>query len=995
MFNFHNGKNLGARAYLSCLASFVMVLVLTVTISAANAQTQLPEWYRLRTNSVPYQPQNLALDSSGGLWVSAQDGSEYDPGVWYRPAGSSAAPSFQHISNNQRNNLVGAGYNPPIVKPQLTTTVLFSVNDKGGNTWYALKNRTVLCEKRDGTWLTFSMPDSSSLQPGTDTTNVDSAFRIRLIDKPGGTQEVLLIANRGVVRVDAALAVVETRPVSQPYNNYFIRDALIDSQGRFWLTSEMGVEKGTSLFSTTYIKTLFPADPNAASGTMITRIVEDTSGNIWFGSNSYSADGIYSYTIGGLWNKYTGIPVSTVGLKVNDIAAGSDGSVWFGAVHYSSTDLATGGILRYLPTTSGGQWKQFTQADLGLESGNVHSLASDGTALWFATAYNPAISGNGTGVHYLTLNTQGTPNVTHYSYRSSSTTLSNLRYNAIAADKSGGVWFPSYDDPSIARLKADGSWQQFRQVGTGSLGSFGIAGVAADSANKVYFAPLRSAPLGYDVTTEQWLTLPAAPFSDFYYYGVYADAQDGKWFYGPYGVYYLNPANTAWTSFSPAELPGFPATYFINSVLVDDAGNAWFMCRSEVVLMKKAPAGGDPTWFRFTGGSLGYTGGYLVYQDDTGQVWNAAKQKFDSVNNVWTSVTDTSAFDNRKLRFLNGTVPATMSLTGSLAPISTLDENTMTLDSRGAIYFSGGMIGLSSVNVGIVAFGPLVKENVTVTVNAGGTGAGSVSSSPAGISYRYSTANSGTAPFAYGAHVVLTATADTGSSASWNDCTANGGIAGGTTLSATCTFNTLLASKTITATFALRERYNIYVTITGNGAGTVTSSAATTGVPNDINCSSLTCSAGYPIGSAVSLSAVPGSISTFDGWSALCSANPCSLTLDTDKSVTATFSRAPLAKNMTTNTPYSSLTDALLYAQPSEVIGMLDTQLDGHVSVSRAIALQGGWSATYQSKSGVPTTLNGNVTFLAGDSTGGTLVVKGLLAVKGGSLRVDGVRVKN
>ena len=152
----------------------------------------------------------------------------------------------------------------------------------------------------------------------------------------------------------------------------------------------------------------------------------------------------------------------------------------------------------------------------------------------------------------------------------------------------------------------------------------------------------------------------------------------------------------------------FPANYNYNvdGVLVDDAGNVWFMTWQGIVLMKKDPAGGTSVWFKFTSGSSGYTGGYRVYQDDNGQVWNAAKQKFDPQNNVWLPVAaDTSAFDHRHLRFPNGRIPADIDLTGALLPISALsvlEERNMTVDSLGTIYFTGS---LASVEAGIVAFG--------------------------------------------------------------------------------------------------------------------------------------------------------------------------------------------------------------------------------------------------------------------------------------------------
>ena len=947
----------------------VILLILSVVRPDADA-AQTPEWYRLRTNSVPYQPDKVAVDNSGGVWVSAMDGTEYAPGVWYRPPGASAAPAFQYITNDRRNNLLEAAYNAPIEKPQLSAPVLYAVKDKGGNTWYALNNRTVLCQKADNSWLTFNMPDSSGIQPGVDTTNVDSAFRIRVIDKPDGSQEKLLIAARGVVRVNAAFSVVETRAVYSEYNNDFIKDALVDRQNRYWITSERGVEMGISLVNTTYVATLFPSDPYAAAGTMITRIVEDSLGNIWFGSDSYSGDGIYSYTAGGQWNKYTTGAVSDFGLKVHDIAAGSDGSVWFGGVYSAS------GILRYVPT-DGGQWTRFSQADLGLESGMIPSLAFDGSGgIWFSTAYNPAIPGNGTGVHYLTFTAQGQPSVLHYTYRGASTSLTNLRFNQIAADKSGGVWFPAYDDTSIARLKADGSWQQFSQTGTGNLGSFGIAGVAADSQNIVYFAPTNSPPVAYDVTAEQWLTLPAAPFTDFYYYGVYVDPLDGKWFYGAYFVYYLNPANSAWTSFSPAEVPGFPASYYVYDVMVDDAVNTWFMCRNEVVLMKKNPAGGDPSWFRFTSGNDGYIGGYYVTQDDSGQVWNASKQKFDSVNNVWLPVpADTSAFDHRHLRFLNGTVPVDMDVTVGLAPISTMpvDENNMTVDSRGTILFSGG---LGSVNAGIVAYGPLLRELQVVTANAGGSGVGSVSSTPAGISYSYNTAGSGTSSFAYGSTVVLTATAASGSTASWTDCTANGGVVGGTSSAATCTFNPLITGKTVTASF-IKSHFAIDVTV--SGTGTVTSSSATVGVPADIVCTTGVCSAEYPNGSTVTLIATPSIYTVFSGWSGACTntSGSCIVTMNSDKTLGATFTPAPKVK--VGSKPFSTVQTAYNDAETlnNAIIKMLEGTLTGSFTSDRSImvTLEGGYNAVYGAISG-QTAIQGTITLGAGTVRMNGVVVK-------------------
>ncbi|MGI8683457.1 MAG: fibronectin type III domain-containing protein, partial [Mycobacteriales bacterium] len=80
--------------------------------------------------------------------------------------------------------------------------------------------------------------------------------------------------------------------------------------------------------------------------------------------------------------------------------------------------------------------------------------------------------------------------------------------------------------------------------------------------------------------------------------------------------------------------------------------------------------------------------------------------------------------------------------------------------------------------------------------------------------------------------------------------------------------------------------YTLSVTKAGTGTGDITSS------PTGINCGS-TCSASYPSGTSVGLSATPATGSTFAGWSGACTdTGPCAVTMDAAKSVTATFTGA-------------------------------------------------------------------------------------------------------
>jgi hypothetical protein len=81
-------------------------------------------------------------------------------------------------------------------------------------------------------------------------------------------------------------------------------------------------------------------------------------------------------------------------------------------------------------------------------------------------------------------------------------------------------------------------------------------------------------------------------------------------------------------------------------------------------------------------------------------------------------------------------------------------------------------------------------------------------------------------------------------------------------------------------------------------------------------------------------------------------------------------------------------------AVTSNEIDLLDTQLTGPFTVNAGILLSGGWNAPYQGKSGLPTTLNGILTIQSGDSTAETIVVRGKLAIQGGALRVNDVKVQ-
>jgi len=175
-------------------------------------------------------------------------------------------------------------------------------------------------------------------------------------------------------------------------------------------------------------------------------------------------------------------------------------------------------------------------------------------------------------------------------------------------------------------------------------------------------------------------------------------------------------------------------------------------------------------------------------------------------------------------------------------------------------------------------------QQFTLTVSKSGTGAGSVTSSPAGINCGATCST----PYDFGTSVTLTATPTTGSTfAGWS------GVCSGT---GSCVV-TMDAAKSVTATFTLQQ-FTLTVSKSGTGSGTVTSS------PAGINCGS-TCSAAFNFGTSVTLTATPSVGSTFTGWSGACTGTgSCVVTMDAAKSVTATFAlNALLGLKLYTVTP--------------------------------------------------------------------------------------------
>jgi len=195
-------------------------------------------------------------------------------------------------------------------------------------------------------------------------------------------------------------------------------------------------------------------------------------------------------------------------------------------------------------------------------------------------------------------------------------------------------------------------------------------------------------------------------------------------------------------------------------------------------------------------------------------------------------------------------------------------------NSTFAGWTGGGCTGIGTCSVNLTANTAVSARfdliTFPVTVSRAGSGTGTVTSNPAGISCGTDCSE----PYVSGSSVTLTAVASAGSILTgWSGCD--------TTSGPTCTV-TVNAARAVTATFA--RVYTLTVQKSGLGSGTVTSS------PAAISCGS-TCSASFISGTRVTLTANPGPLTLFTGWNGCdsTSGNVCTVNMNAARAVTANF----------------------------------------------------------------------------------------------------------
>jgi Bacterial Ig-like domain (group 2)/Divergent InlB B-repeat domain/Domain of unknown function DUF11 len=120
------------------------------------------------------------------------------------------------------------------------------------------------------------------------------------------------------------------------------------------------------------------------------------------------------------------------------------------------------------------------------------------------------------------------------------------------------------------------------------------------------------------------------------------------------------------------------------------------------------------------------------------------------------------------------------------------------------------------------------------------------------------------------------------------------GVTAGGPITITATSGNIFGTAQLTVTPVVATTFALNVALIGTGTGSVTDNLGSINCVDTAGVTSGTCSANYPAGTVVALTATPTVPSTFGGWLQACTGTAgCSVTMNSAQSVTASFVPAP------------------------------------------------------------------------------------------------------
>lgn len=310
--------------------------------------------------------------------------------------------------------------------------------------------------------------------------------------------------------------------------------------------------------------------------------------------------------------------------------------------------------------------------------------------------------------------------------------------------------------------------------------------------------------------------------------------------------------------------------------------------------------------------------------------------------------------------FISLDTGSTASISGSMFTSNAAQSFDAADPGRGgAVYHASGALTIT---------GTTFSGN-SATTSGGGNGEGGAIYSNSGVLTADNNSMSGdTASNGSGIFRLDSVQAD--ASNNWWGCNAGPGNSGCDTISGNVNYTPWI---------------NPVLTVTRFGIGTVTA-IPVGGSSDTLSWVGNTGTAGYLLNTQVNVAAVAGAHYIFNGWSGACSGNgsPCSLNMDSAKSVTATFyynTGGPCVNPpfMISGIMYNdaSIQEAytgLASGQILEIRALDFTEALGLVQ-NNPVSLSGGYSCDFSSKAGF-TTVHGAMTFSGGAVTIENLIVQ-------------------